>query len=424
MSIQSIFFLIFYLPCGNTKQIITERGQKMRILLIAIILFLLVMLDYKLGERVYKSALKKKEYPNRQSDLTLFTTGEALFNDYFAELKQAKYHIHILFYIVRNDDVSQQLLNLLKKKAEEGVEVRVLVDWIGSLGLSRKTIQSLKESGIQFAFSNKPFFPFFFYKLNERNHRKITVIDGKIGYLGGFNVGKEYMGQDPKFGNWRDYHLKIIGEGVQDLQTQFRTDWKQATGVAFSKTETYFPPLPQGKMKHQLIPTDGMYLQEKYIDLIKQAKREIIIGSPYFIPGKKVMKALLDAAERGVHITIITPMQADHMFVKEAAMPYFHQLLKANCDIYRFYDGFYHAKVIVIDDEVCDIGTANFDKRSFFINYEMNGYIYDKAFIQSLKEAIARDLETSEKLTMPFFQNRTIVDRVKETIATILSPLL
>jgi cardiolipin synthase len=396
----------------------------MKIFLIVIILFFLLMLDYQLGKHMYKSKLQKNGYPNHQSDLTFFITGETLFQDYFAQLDQAKHHIHVLFYIIRNDDVSQQLLNLLKKKAEEGVEVRLLVDWVGSFTLSRTTIQSLKQSGIQFAFSNKPSLPFFFYKLNERNHRKITVIDGKIGYLGGFNIGKEYIGQDPKFGNWRDYHLKIVGEGVQDLQAQFRKDWKKSIGVAFPITESYFPSLPLGKIKHRFISTNGMYLQEEYIDLIKQAKRELIIGSPYFIPGKKVMKALLEAAERGVYIAIMTPMQGDHLFVKDAAMPYFRQLLKKNCDIYRFYNGFYHSKVLVIDDEVCNIGTANFDKRSFFINYEMNCYVYDKMFIQSLKEAIARDIETSEKLTMSFFQKRTIVDRIKETMATILSPLL
>lgn len=388
--------------------------------IVAIILLFLLLLDYKWGKKVSKAAVQKKAGVARQSDITLFTTGETLFDDYFAQLEQAKHHIHILFYIVRDDEIGQRFFSLLEQKVNEGVEVRLLVDWVGSFGLPA----SLRQKSGQFAFANRPALPFFFYKLNERNHRKITVIDGKIGYLGGFNIGKEYIGQDPKFGHWRDYHLKIMGEGVHDLQRQFQEDWTKATGQSFGNSERYFPPLQKGAMKHRFLSTDGKYLEEEFIQLIKQAKQEIIIGTPYFIPSKKIMNALLEAIKRGVQLTIIVPMQADHSFVKEASYPYFRQLLRAGARIYQFYNGFYHTKVIVIDDHLCDIGTANFDRRSLFINYEMSCYIYDKPFIQHVKQTIARDIDTSTLLTAEYFRKQTWFQRLKEATATMIAPLL
>jgi len=418
MSIQSIFFLIFYFLFGETT---TTKGVKtLRWLVIVIILLFLLLLDYKWGDKVAKNAARKKIGIERQSDITLFTTGETLFDDYFAELERAKHHIHILFYIVRDDEMGQRFFSLLEQKVNEGVEVRLLVDWVGSFGLP----SSLRQKSGQFAFANRPTLPFFFYKLNERNHRKITVIDGKIGYLGGFNVGKEYIGQDPKFGHWRDCHLKITGEGVADLQRQFAEDWKEATGPSFGDDERYFPSLQKGAVKHRFLPTNGAYLEEEFIELIKHAKREIVIGTPYFIPSKKMMNALLEAIKRGVQLTVIAPIQADHPFVKEASFPYFRQLLHAGAHIYQFYNGFYHAKVIVIDDDICDIGTANFDRRSLFINYEMNCYIYDKPFIQHVKQTIARDIDTSTLLTAEYFRKQSWLHRFKEAVATMLSPLL
>jgi cardiolipin synthase len=389
---------------------------------IAIILAL-IYLDGKLGRLVFQHKNKKIVYPRRHSDISFFINGTHLFSDYFAEIRKAKHHIHILFYIIKDDETSQPFFQLLKQKAKEGVRIRILVDWVGSFGLPKALIRSLKASGIEFAYTRKPRFPFFFYWLNRRNHRKITVIDGKIGYVGGFNIGKEYLGKDPNFGEWRDYHLKITGEGVYDLQTQFLRDWEEATKTTFAKDE-YFPPLQAGAIAHQLVAKDGNALEQHFIDVIGRAKKEIIIGSPYFIPSRSVMNALLDALRRGVNVTVLVPLKADHLLVKEAAYPYFYRLLKAGARIYHFYQGFYHAKTMVVDAEWCDIGTANFDKRSLFLNSEINCYIYDRDFVQKVKKAIANDLARSERLTLDFWKKRTLWDRGKESISTLLSAWL
>jgi cardiolipin synthase A/B len=396
----------------------------MAVLLFVVILLLLIALDDKLGQKIYRSISVRREYSMRKSNLKFFTHGRQLFDDYFQTIKQAKHHIHILFYIVKTDQISQQFYDLLKQKAKEGVEVRLLVDWIGSFGLPKKVIRSLQESGIKFAYSHRPTFPYFFYKLNRRNHRKITVIDGKIGYIGGFNIGKEYIGQDPKFGDWRDYHLKVTGEGVQDLQTQFLDDWAAATKEKLFSKNDYFPEIESGTIPHKFIATNGDFLENDYVHLIHQTKKELIIGSPYFIPSKKVMRALLDALRRDVKVLILVPLKADHPLVKEAAFPYFYRLLKAGAQIYRFYQGFYHAKVIIIDNEICHIGTANFDNRSFFLNSEINCYIHDKQFVKTVRTAVNQDLSDSEKLTLDFWRTRTLWERGKESVSMLISGLL
>jgi cardiolipin synthase len=310
------------------------------------------------------------------------------------------------------------------EKAKNGVEVRLLLDRIGSLNLKRKMIKKLISSGVHFSFCHVPRFPFLFYSLNERNHRKISVIDGEIGYIGGFNIGKEYIGQDPKLGDWRDYHLRLHGEGVQDLQAQFLLDWENATNEKLADIEKYYPSLQKGKHTHQIVPTDGAFLQEVFINLIRKATDEIIIATPYFIPGSNLFKELISAADRGVTIKILVPMKADHPFVKEASFPYFKPLLEAGCKIHRYYYGFFHAKVIVVDGKFCDIGTANFDKRSLYLNHEINCIITDKDFIGSVRKSLFRDMEFSEEVTMEFLNKRSFLQRGKESLSTIISGLL
>jgi cardiolipin synthase A/B len=360
----------------------------------------------------------------KKSDFELFIDGENLFHDLFESIKNSTSSIHVLFYIVQNDEISNEFLSLLGEKASQGLEVRLLLDYVGSFELDKQKVNLLKEKGVRFARTHAPRFPYFFYTLQARNHRKITVIDGKIGYLGGFNIGKEYIGKDPKFGYWRDYHLKVSGEGVFDLQQQFLKDWFDSTAENYLKEPRYFPTLHKGKSIHTFISTYGEHLDEHFISFIKEAKQEIIICSPYFIPGKEILNELLHAVSKGVKVKIMVPMKADHPLVKEAAFPYFGKLLLAGCEIYRFYHGFYHAKVIVIDENICDIGTANFDKRSLYLNDEMNCIIYDQVFIQHVKKCIYEDFRRSELLTYEFYKKRSYLQKGKEAVATLVSHFL
>ncbi|WP_370875161.1 cardiolipin synthase [Metabacillus malikii] len=381
-------------------------------------------IDYYLGRKDHLAKSKYEVTPLRQSDFELIVDGNHLFKDLFHTIQKSKESIHILFYIVRNDQISHDFLSLLAEKASQGVDVKLLVDHIGSYRLKKKTISKLKTKGVKFSYTHKVRLPFIFYTSQARNHRKISVIDGKTAYLGGFNVGKEYLGHKLKFGLWRDYHLKITGEGVTDLQRQFLKDWFDSTGENYLDKTAYFPEQYQGSSTHHYIATYGIHLKKHVIDFIQSAEQEIFICTPYFIPGKELLNELLLALKRGVRVRLMVPMKSDHPFVKEASFPYYGKLIPAGCEVYRFYQGFYHAKVIIIDDRLCDIGTANFDKRSQYLNDEMNCVIYDSVFINELKKYVDEDLTHCELLTYDDYKKRPFHKRITEGIATLISHFL
>jgi len=398
-------------------------------LLLWVILFIIgsigyILIDFQLGRRRHKLEFSKFTFPLRKSDVQIFASGPELFEEFFADLKNAKHHIHCLFYIVQYDDFSQIFLSILKEKAKEGINVRLLLDWVGSIKFPRKEVKALRSVGVEMYFCHVPKFPYLFYSLQERNHRKITVIDGKIGYLGGFNIGKEYINKDSKLSPWRDYHLKLVGEGVLDLQKQFFIDWLEASDENKLDDQTYYPQLSKGNIIHRFFPSEGIELEKKFIEFISLSKRSIYIGTPYFIPGKHVYHSLLRALERGVEITILVPENSDHILVKEASYRYFRKLLEKGGKVYQYTKGFYHAKTLIIDDELVDIGTANFDKRSLYLNHEMNCIFFDYEVIKKMKSIFEEDLSHSHLLTLEELNKRSFTRMFKEWIAFILSPLL
>ncbi|MGG2017387.1 cardiolipin synthase [Bacillus sp. S10(2024)] len=397
----------------------------MKFLFLALVFLLLwATFDFIYGRKIHLNNLKTRSFPVRHSNFKLYTYGEALYKELFTDIQHAKHHIHILFFIVKNDEISHTFLQLLMEKAQQGIEVRLLLDRIGSHHLSKQMIIKLKQHGVHFSFCHKIRLPFLFFSVNQRNHRKITIIDGKIGYIGGFNIGEEYLGHNQELGPWRDYHLRLTEEGVQDLQTQFLHDWRDDTNEDLLHENYYFPILKKGGTSHQFVPTDGAYLQQIFLDLIENATKELYIGTPYFIPSKKLMNALLRAQKRGVHITILVPKKADHPFVREAKLPYCRKLIKAGCHIYEFLDGFFHAKIVMVDGCICDIGTANFDKRSLYINHEINCILYGSPFLEQVKKEIEQDLESSVLLSMDDVSSLSLLDKGKEWIGTLFSLFL
>lgn len=395
-------------------------------ILLAVGLFIAwLALDLHLGRKKHLKEVKRLKFPKRQGDIQLYADGNLLYEDLFDDMRKASHHIHSLFYMVRDDHASKEFLSILKYKADQGLEVRLLLDYFGSFDVKKETVKELKSHGIEVQYYHKPAFPFFFFSINQRNHRKITVVDGKIGYVGGFNIGKEYLGQDPEFGVWRDYHLKLEGEGVQDLQSQFIQNWEQAGDFPSREWgDAYYPAAEKGPITHKLVPTNGGHLSETFLTLLQRAEKSIIICTPYFIPSDSLLEELLRALSRGVKVTVLVPAKADHPLVMDAAFPYFKAIIPAGAEVYRFYLGFYHAKVMVIDDHTCDIGTANFDKRSLFLNNEINCLIFDKEFVHKTVEEIHKDIHNSEKLTLEFIQKRSFMDKSREQLSKFLSPLM
>ena len=375
-----------------------------------------------LGRNQQRKEASKHDQLTRYGHVELLATGDQFYQHLFQDLKQATNHIHLLFYIFRDDHIGSKMINILEEKAKEGVVVRLLVDRFGCK-IQKKQRKQMKQAGIQFAFSHPPSFPYLFFTLNRRNHRKIVVVDGRVGYVGGFNIGDEYLGRDPKFGPWRDFHLRLEGDGVQDLQGQFLQDWQTAKQV-YMEEGSHYPLLAKGKHPLRILPTDGVYLEDTFIDLVKQAKSTIVIGTPYFIPGEFLQQELIRAATRGVDVNVILPKKSDHPLVKEAAIPYLLPLLEAGVCVYQYDRGFFHAKSIVIDEQLCHVGTANFDKRSFYINHEINCLIYDKPFVQLVLKELEHDIVISERLTIEDLTSRSLIERSKEKLATLVSGLL
>ncbi|BCB05967.1 cardiolipin synthase [Bacillus sp. KH172YL63] len=390
----------------------------------AVIAWLLI--DFKLGRSQFIRTRTRRDYEKRHSDIRLFSRGPELFDVMFKEIKEADSSIHVLFYIVQDDHFALRFMELLKEKAKEGVEVRLLMDQIGSHNVPKSEVRELRDAGVEVDFCRRVKPPYFFFSSQQRNHRKITVIDGKIGYLGGYNIGKEYIDENdiPELSPWRDYHLRLEGEGVHDLQTEYCIDWFRATGKELRNDEQYFPPAGKGSCQHQIFPTEGVNIEDFFKKFIDGAREEVIIGTPYFIPTPILMDALCNALDRGVQVRVIIPNYADHMLVKEAAFPYFRTLLSKGAKVYQFMNGFYHAKVLIVDNHFCDIGTANFDKRSFFINFEINNLIFDEGFIQTLKKEMKKDMEASDPLSESDLASVSLLTRVKEKIASSISILL
>lgn len=267
-------------------------------------------------------------------------------------------------------------------------------------------------------------------RLNYRNHRKLVIIDGIIGYVGGFNVGDEYLGLNPKFGYWRDTHIRLQGTAVHAIQTRFILDWNQAS---HHHTLTYIPNHfpdygPKGNVGMQIVTSgpDSEWEQIKngYIKMISNAKRSILIQTPYFIPDASLLDALRIACLSGIDVNIMIPNKPDHAFVYWATLSYIGELLKAGATVYIYDNGFIHAKTIVVDDEIASVGTANIDVRSFRLNFEVNAFIYDITIAKKLVSTFKEDLLVSRKYTYEEYLQRPLWIRIKESVSRLLSPIL
>lgn len=366
----------------------------------------------------------------QDNEIQIFDDGTKKFEQLLEDIHAAKDHIHIQYYIFKLDNLGKRLLTALKKKAEQGVKVRILFDEMGSRGVRKKKFHELIKLGGEVEVFFPSIFPLINPRLNFRNHRKIVVIDGRVGYIGGFNVGDEYLGLNKKFGYWRDTHLRIEGSAVHPLQTRFILDWNQAsTENRIAYSEKYFPVIPKkGDSAIQIVSsgpdTEWQAIKNGYLKLIMSAKRYIYIQTPYFIPDNSFLNAIEVACLSGIDVRIMIPNKPDHIFVYWATYSYVGQLLKAGAKVYIYNKGFIHAKMIVIDDEASSVGTANLDVRSFSLNFEVNAFIYDKMVSHDLAEIFEHDLLDCVELTLEKYSNRSNVIKFKESISRLLSPIL
>ncbi|SHM63063.1 phospholipase D-like domain-containing protein [Gracilibacillus kekensis] len=360
-------------------------------------LILLCVIDFQIGKWLMGKRNKSTSWVTSTDQVDVFTSGDRLFDQMLIDMENAKYSIDIQFFIIRNDRISNQFYSLLVRKQNEGVKVKVMTDWVGSLKFRSKWL----KDKVSFRKMNRPVFPFF-YHLQQRNHRKVLVVDKTISYIGGFNLGDEYVGKDKKLGKWQDYHLRLTGDITAVLQRSFNLDWDPQTQT-LDRTDL------QEKEGVKVLATEGDVLENEILGLISQSKESIDIGSPYFIPTKQIEKALIKALKRGVTLTVVVPDKADHLLTKAAALAYFNKMKKHGANIYLYKDGFFHGKVMFFDKAICDIGTANFDRRSLCLNQELNIVVTKEHDIfQEMMRIYEKDLSISKKMTDGWLKHQPV----------------
>lgn len=343
-------------------------------------------------------------------------------------VRQARHHVHLEFYIFRGDDTGQRLVAALIEKLREGVEVRLLTDAVGSLFLAGRLLAELDAAGGKTA-TFLPVNPLrSWIQVNLRNHRKMVVIDGVTGFLGGMNIGDEYLGKDPEFGYWRDLFVRIDGPAVAGLQRVFAEDWDFAAGEALDG-DRYFPDAcGAGDVPAQVVEAgpDQEYnsIREVYFAAILEAKKRLWIASPYFVPDNGLLDALRLARHRGVDVRLLCLLRPDHRLSFYASRYYWGDMLSFGAKVYQYKRGMMHAKLVLVDDDWAMVGSANLDNRSLHLNFEVCCLVYSAAVVEELAAAYLRDLEASLPLDAWAFANRPFVVRLLENACRLLSPVL
>ena len=372
------------------------------------------------------------------NEITILDGGAKKFEIMKEKLLEATDHIHLEYYIVKNDKIGNEIKDILIKKAREGVKVRFIIDKVGSIKLNRKYIKDLKKAGVDIVFYSyvlAPFLRFINTQINYRNHRKIVIIDGKIAFLGGINIGDEYLGLG-KLGDWKDCHIMIEGDCVLGLQSVFLDDFSSIKKYnneeisVLNNIENYFKNHSfNGNIPMQIIRSgpDSEFpsILQAFIKMISSAKKSINIITPYFIPSEGLMDALKIAALSGIKISLIFPEKADHFTVNRASQTYLAELKKAGADIYMYdKNAFIHSKLLTVDEKICTIGTANMDIRSFELNYEINAIIYNEKITQEFDNIFKSLLKNSRKFDFKKYESRSILNKLIDGFYRLLSSIL
>ena len=409
---------------NRIKKRIKNRSKKQAINQVDLSKYPLVEKNIKLATLIGKTS-ELGVYGNNR--IEIFTEGRKLLDKMLEDISKAKDHIHAEYFIIETDETGNKFKEALIKKAQEGVDVRVIYDDLGSWKLKRSTIRDMKRAGIKMQSFFKIRFPYFTSKINYRNHRKILIIDGTTGYLGGFNIADRYT-KGLEWGIWRDTHLRIEGDAVAGLQHTFIYDWLYIT-KRLHNNKRFFPQTTITTPTAVQIGISGpdMHwesIMQAYCLAISNAKKYIYIQTPYFLPNESIMNAIESAALSGVEVKLMIPYRSDEKMSYEASMSYMGSILKAGVEVYQYTKGFIHSKTLVIDDEIAIIGSANIDLRSFEQNFEVSAFIYDDTHSKHLKELFMSDMKVSKKLSYFKWSNRPRYRKFIQALARLLSPIL
>ena len=372
------------------------------------------------------------------NNITILDSGKKKFELLKEKLLEATDHIHLEYYIVKNDKIGNEIKDILIKKANEGVKVRFIIDKVGSIKLNHKYIRELKKAGIDIVFYSyvlAPFLRFINTQINYRNHRKIVVIDSKVAFLGGINIGDEYLGLG-KLGDWKDCHIMIEGDCVLGLQSVFLDDFSSIKKYnneeisILNNIERYFKNHNfQGDIPMQIIKSgpDSEFpsILQLLIKMVSMAKKSINIITPYFIPSEGLIDALRIAALSGIEISLIFPEKADHFTVNRASQTYLAELKRVGANIYLYNkNAFIHSKLLTVDEKISTVGTANMDIRRFELNYEINTIIYNEEITKDFNKLFRDLLKDCRNFNYKEYESRSILNKLIDGISRLLSSIL
>lgn len=333
------------------------------------------------------------------------------------------------YYIYRADMIGREIQKTLIERARAGVEVRFMYDAVGSIGLPESFVKELRDAGVSVGIFGEVRFLALSSRVNYRNHRKIVVIDGDTGFIGGLNVGDEYLSRNKTYGFWRDTHMLVKGEAVRSLQIIFLQDWQYVTSEKIMDLK-YFSPVPRlGEMGAvQIVPSgpdnESSTLKNIFFSMITTAKKSVWLATPYFIPDDDILSALRMAALSGLDVTILFPGRPDKWLPFLASHSYFPTLLEAGVKIFEYEKGFLHSKILIADGEVATVGTANMDMRSFHLNFEVNALLVGTDTVNKVVKDFQRDLLSAKLLRPEDIKRKRIMVRFMESAARLMSPLL
>ena len=365
--------------------------------------------------------------PFEGNDVQVFTDGYSMYQELFRRIAKAKHHIHLEFYIFENDAVGRLLRDLLIDKAREGVSVRLLYDDVGCWDVNPMFYDEMLCEGIEVRSFLKVRFPQFTSKVNYRNHRKLAIIDGKVGFIGGMNIALRYLKGVP-WGVWRDTHICLKGKAVYGIQTAFLTDWFAVDRTLLTSAQ-YFPKMDTvGTSVAQIVTSDPVgEWHDIMLGLVKAiscAQRYIYVETPYFLPTEQVMAAFQTAALSGVDVRLMIPKKADAFITHKGTMSYLDELMKSGVKVYFYRAGFLHSKLWVADDEWASVGSTNLDFRSFEHNFEANVFFYDEKTVCTLKEIFLEDMRKCMTLSQKIWDKRSFKNKIVESVVRLLAPLL
>ncbi len=357
----------------------------------------------------------------------VYTSGYSMLQSLIREISHAKHHIHLEFYIFEDDSIGRLVRDILIDKAQEGVEVRLLYDDVGCWHVPNRFFDQMRTAGIEVRGFLKVRFPLFTSRINYRNHRKIVIIDGKVGFIGGMNIAERYL-KPGKYGIWRDTHLMVKGRAVYGLQSNFLIDWFFVTRSLITASK-YYPSVDVcGQVLIQTVTSEPVgewkAIMQGLLLAISNAKRYFYVQTPYFLPTEPILAALQTAALSGVDVRLMIPEHADSMITHLGTLSYVDDMLSAGVKVYFYQKGFLHSKLMVSDDSLSTVGSTNMDFRSFEHNFEINSFIYDTETALLMKEIFLQDQRDSVQISYKLWMQRSSKQRAKESIVRLLSPLL